>query len=136
MPTIMLAAIFVSNGNERSHLLKAITWSCHICVLSDLSHTVFDHHDRVCGGFSNIGACTYIRTLGTGSIISTCTLMRANTVQLFTNRKSYVDFLIEPSTLTFSDLQRSNSRSYIFWVAISHKILQIGIYLLLFTNRK
>ena len=30
--------------------------------------------------FSNIGACTYIRTLGTGSIISTCTLMRANTV--------------------------------------------------------
>ena len=50
-----------------------------------------------------------------------------------------------PSLLTFSDLEMSNSGSYIFSMAmtligqimaISHKILQIGIYLLLFTNRK
>ena len=55
---------------------------------------------------------------------------------LFTNRKTYVGFLMAPSTLTFSDLERSNWRSYIFWVAISPKILQILTYLLLFTNKK
>ena len=57
-------------------------------------------------------------------------------ILLYTNCKSSVGFLMAQSTLTFSDLERSNSRSCIFWVAISSKILQISIYLLLFSNRK
>ena len=48
---------------------------------------------------------------------------------LFTYRKSYMGFLMAPLTSTFSDLERLNSRSCIFRMAITHKILRIFMHL-------